>query len=352
MRRRTYRFYLLGILAYATATIYLIPYAPRLLPQASAPQTSAAALAELSAVPENAPLTLLVEPRDTVAPLVRAIDGAQKSLDLVIYELQDPEVERALVRAKERGVAVRVLLENMSAFGKHPNQAAHDFLEGEGIAVHWAPGYFPLVHQKTLTIDGVAAYIMTFNLEPQYYASSRDFGVVDTDPSDVMAISRTFQSDWDGKQEMAPAGRDLVWSPGSAGVLLALIAHASSTLEIYNEEMADPRITQALEAAAARGVRVRVVMTYATNWKQAFNDLSEKGVIVRTYASSAKFYIHAKAIIADGNEAFLGSENFSAQSLDKNRELGILLVRPDIIADLQATFERDYQSARLYTVRK
>lgn len=352
MRRRNYSLYLLGILLYATATIYLIPYAQRLLPHHAAPQTPIAATTELAAVPSNAPLMLMVEPRDTTAPLLAAINGAQRSLDLVIYELQDPQVESALAQAQARGVAVRVLLEHISAFGRHPNQAAYDLLQSKGVPVRWAPSYFALVHQKTLIIDSAAAYIMTFNLQPQYYASSRDFGIVDTDPLDVAAIVRAFQSDWSGTQEAAEPGRDLVWSPGSSAMLLALIAQASSTLDIYNEEMADPRITAALEAAAARGVRVRVVMTYATNWKAAFNELTQKGVVVRTYASGGTFYIHAKVIVADDTTAFVGSENFSTPSLDANRELGIVLARPDVIASLEATFEHDYQAARPYAVRE
>jgi phosphatidylserine/phosphatidylglycerophosphate/cardiolipin synthase-like enzyme len=350
--RRNPSLWALVILAYVAATLLLIPYAPQLLPHAQAPQTTTQAATELAAVPSDAPLSLIVEPRDTTAPLLAAINGAHKSIDLIIYELQDPAVEQALAGAKERGVTVRVILENLNSFGRHPNQPAYDFLQGKGVPVRWAPSYFPLTHQKTLIIDGSTAYILTFNLQPQYYASSRDFGLVDTDATDVAAIAHAFESDWGGTHEAAQPGRDLVWSPGSEPVLASLIAHATSTLDIYNEEMADPRITQALEAAAARGVTVRVVMTYATNWKPALNELTQHSVLVRTYASSAKFYIHAKAIVADGQEAFVGSENFSSQSLDQNRELGIVLTRPDIIAQLKDTFAHDYQNARPYTVRK
>jgi len=353
MPRRYWPLYALGFLAWATATLYLIPLAPRLLPHTQSPENSAVvAQAELKAVPSDTPLQLIVEPRDTTTPLLTAINGAIKSIDLVIYELQDPEIENALVQAHNRGVSVRVLLENLNSFGRHPNQPAYDLLASKGVPVKWTPSYFPLVHQKTLIIDNAGAIIMTFNLQPQYYASSRDFGIIDPDPTDVAAIASAFDSDWNASQATAQSGRDLVWSPGSSATLLALISQATSTLDVYNEEMADVRITQALEAAAQRGVAVRVVMTYATNWKPALNELVQKGVVVRTYSSSAKFYIHAKVIIADNDEAFVGSENFSAQSLDQNRELGILLTRADIISELENTFAHDYRNARPYAVRK
>lgn len=319
-------------------------------------QLNQAAAVELAAIPEDAPLTLVTEPDDGVQPVLDAIAHASKSVDLVIYELEDPEVEQALVDASAHGVAVRVLMQDVNTYGTHPNQKAYDFLKSHNVLVKWAPGYFSLTHQKTLVTDAgesdQSALIMTFNLSPKYYDSSRDFGVRDTDPQDVQAIESAFNSDWDGTQQIAPNGRDLVWSPGSSATLLNLIQSASSTLEIYNEEMADPRITQALEQAAARGVDVRVTMTYATNWKPDFNELTQAGVNVRTYASSASRYIHAKMVIADTSRAFLGSENFSGQSLDSNRELGILISRPDILASLEKTFDSDWTAARVYTVKQ
>jgi cardiolipin synthase len=112
--------------------------------------------------------------------------------------------------------------------------------------------------------------------------------------------------------------------------------------------MADPRVVSALEAAAQRGVSVRVDMTYSTSWKSALNELKAAGVEVRTYASTAKFYIHAKVIVADNKEAFVGSQNFSQQSLNSNRELGVLVARPDIISQFESTFDADWIGSRPY----
>lgn len=323
-------------------------WASRQPTQETPTQAIAADRAELAAIPIQAPLSLIVEPDDGLAPITNVIASASSSIDLVIYELEDPDVEAALAAAQARGVAVRVMLDNLNSFGRHPNQPAYDYLQAHHVPVEWSPAYFTLTHQKTLIVDNRTALVMTFNLTPQYYRSSRDFAFVDPDHVDVAAIESAFNSDWKDTQATAPRGRDLVWSPGSADVLLGLINAASTTLDIYNEEMADPRITSALEVAAERGVGVRVVMTYDTSWKAAFAELVQRGVDVRTYASSASFYIHAKAVIADDTRAFVGSENFSAQSLDTNRELGLLVSRPDLVGALEATFAHDWVGARPY----
>jgi phosphatidylserine/phosphatidylglycerophosphate/cardiolipin synthase-like enzyme len=90
-------------------------------------------------------------------------------------------------------------------------------------------------------------------------------------------------------------------------------------------------------------------MTYSTNWKSAFTTLAAAGVSVHTYAKSAPLYIHAKVIISDDTEAFVGSENFSSNSLNKNRELGLIVTDPATLVSLQTTFEKDYAGAREFT---
>ena len=67
--------------------------------------------------------------------------------------------------------------------------------------------------------------------------------------------------------------------------------------------------------------------------------LTQGGVGVKLIRSP---YIHAKLVLADGTRGWIGSENFSANSLDNNRELGILLRHPDILKTLAATFEQDW----------
>jgi cardiolipin synthase A/B len=315
----------------------------------------------IATVKPNNAISLITEPADGMAPALAMIKNASTSVDLVMYELEDTQVEAALAAAEARGVAVRVLL-NEGYYGvpddpeNIANGPAYRYLQANGVAVRWTPAYFALTHQKTLVADGAAAAIMTFNFTSQYYATSRDFGIIDRDANDVSAIETAFDDDWQGKQIAAADasinGDDLVWSPGSKSAMLAIINGTRKSLDIYNEEMDDADITNALAAAAQRGVDVEVVMTYSSEWKTAFEKLAAAGASVRTYSSSKKapLYIHAKMILADDNTnsnptVFLGSENFSESSLNDNRELGLFITEPKTTAELAATFTADYQNA-------
>ncbi len=290
---------------------------------------------------------LITEPDAGTAPLLSMIEEASSSVDLVMYELEDTDVEHAIALDEARGVNVRVLL-NGGYYGKKEsadNDAAYQYFTENNVAVHWTPAYFALTHQKTLVVDGRSAVIMTMNLTPQYYASSREFDIVDNDPNDVSAIETAFDADWDSDNTPTGNGDDLVWSPGSEPALLSLINNAQRSLDIYNEEMADANITEALEDAGKRGVAVRVDMTYSSEWKTAFAALTAAGASVRTYAANALRYIHAKVIVADGTKAFIGSENFSSGSVKNNRELGIIVSDAATISSIESTFDKDWAGA-------
>jgi phosphatidylserine/phosphatidylglycerophosphate/cardiolipin synthase-like enzyme len=266
---------------------------------------------------------------------------------MTMYELDDTTIEAELVADRRRGVAVRVLLNGgYYGGGFAENDDATTYLRANGVAVRTSSASFALTHQKTITIDDRTSLVMTLNLTSRYYTTSRDFAVLDTQPADVAAIEQVFDADWSHTPITPSAGSgDLVWSPGAESEQVALIDSARSSLDVENEEMDDGYITSALCDVARRRVKVSVVMTYDDSWRQAFDQLSGCGVQVRTYAEDAPLYIHAKEILVDGREAFVGSQNFSETSLQDNRELGIVTSDPAIVGELERTFASDFRGA-------
>ncbi|MGD0447176.1 MAG: phospholipase D-like domain-containing protein [Candidatus Dormibacteria bacterium] len=269
--------------------------------------------------------SLVVEPDQGMGAVYQAITGARHSLDLVMYELEDTTAVNDLIQAKDRGVAVRVILDQ--AYAKSQNESAYATLSAQGVDVHWSSTQVDITHQKTLIVDADEAIVMTGNMTAQYYASTRDFMLADGDAHDVAAIEAVFDADFSNTAIQPSPGDDLVWSPGSTAALVTLIQGAKKELLVENEEMSDQEIVSALEAAAQRGVEVQVCMTDSSSWSSEFSNLTHAGVRVYTYSPDAALYIHAKAIVADPGTGsmrwFLGSENFSSTSLDRNRELGV-----------------------------
>jgi cardiolipin synthase len=294
--------------------------------------------------PTTAPpaaLSLLVEPQAGMTPLYDFMSSARASLDMTMYELSDPTAEQILIADHARGVQVRVLLDHKFSGGT-VNQAAYAALSAAGVLVAWTSSS-EIFHQKTITVDGGQSAIMTGNLTSKYYATTRDFVVMDHQAADVAAIESAFTKDWSGAAPSpAPPGLDLVWSPGSEPQLANLINSATHTLVVENEEMNSTSVEAALDTAASRGVDVTVVMTTDSEWDSAFSQLESHGVHVVLYPDTASaLYIHAKVIDVDRATAFLGSENFSTASLNYNRELGLITSSAAVLGPLNSTLAGD-----------
>ena len=178
---------------------------------------------------------------------------------------------------------------------------------------------------------------------------TRDYAVLDSQPTDVAAIVGAFDADYAGRRVTVSAGTgDLVWSPGAATTVISFIGAATHSIDLENEEMAYAPARTALCAAARNGVAVRVVMTYASEWRGDFTQLRRCGVMVHLYHGQ-RYYIHAKLLIVDDGRALVGSQNLSTGSLQHNRELGITLRARPLVSQFAADFSADYRGARAST---
>jgi cardiolipin synthase A/B len=294
---------------------------------------------------------LIQEPEAGYAPIVGLISGATRSVRMTMYELTDPAAVNALVDAHNRGVDTRVILD--TAFrGRQSNAASFQELSDAGVAVRWAPNGV-IYHQKTITIDDATAAVGTGNLEPQYYSTSRDAWVLDTNPADVAAIAATFDTDYtsepSGRPPPATPAPNLVWSPMARATFLQHIDEATQSIDLTNEELKDRAVISALDKAAQRGVQCRIVMTESPSWTRAIAEVSDAGCSVHLFPNTdSGLYMHEKMLLTDRTSLIIGSQNLSTTSLVENRELSLALdtaVAAELIAAVQSTFDADYAAA-------
>ncbi len=173
----------------------------------------------------------------------------------------------------------------------------------------------------------------------------RDYGVIDGNAADVDEVKAIFTADWNHQVVRLTDSRLVVSPVNSRSDIEALIAGAHSSLALEDEEMSDTQSINALIAAAHRGVKVQIVLPNPSSSGSSadVNRLLDAGVQVR-YSTS--LYMHAKLMIVDSNLAFTGSENFSSTSLDRNRELGIIIGDQSAISTLRGVFAGDWGQAQ------
>lgn len=292
-------------------------------------------LTPVRAAPEVAAFS---EPQAGVGPALSLIRQARQSIRLEIYILTDRQVEAALGAARRRGVNVRVLLEEHPFGGGSYASRTYNRLRAESVNVRWANEQaFTYTHEKALVVDGHLAGIFTFNLSGSGVSRNREFGVVDRSSTDARTLAAVFDADW--ARRPARIGRTrLVLSPSNSRFELeTLIAGARHTLDLYAEEVADSSVEGKLIAAERRHVRVRLI---TSDDSAGVETLRHAGIGVTILSSP---YIHAKAIVADGQHVFIGSENFSSTSLDRNREAGIMLSNRAVARVVERSFAADWR---------
>jgi phosphatidylserine/phosphatidylglycerophosphate/cardiolipin synthase-like enzyme len=269
------------------------------------------------------------------------IEAARCTLDLNMYMLTDEPVFEALTAAIERGVAVRVILEQhpFGMFGDQ--QEAFDRLEDAGAQVQWEPKRFQFTHAKYLIVDAHVALIMNQNFTGSAFNSNREFGVTTTSPSEVDQIRDIFEADWSDAPSDSIRGPLFVSPDNSRERLLALIGDATASIDFYAELIRDEQVLQALEDAVTRGVRVRLIMNASLDPEdvESIEELAANGVEVRLMKA---IYIHSKTMIVDRDEALVGSINYSMTSLDRNREVAMLVENPALITRIVTVYERDW----------
>ena len=308
-----------------------------------APLSGPGAAAGTGPAPAGLSTGLIVAPDDGTEPILNAISTARRSVLAEMYMLTAPAALMALLRARDAGCQVRVLLEPAPYGDATANQAAFSTLTSAGIDVRWFSVPRGLVHAKLLLIDGVTAYILTLNLTAAGLGGNREYAVIDSDATDVGWANAIWNADAVGAPPgTVPALTRLVASPINArSRLAAAIDAARASIAIEMEELSDEDLIIRLVGAGTRGIDVTVVApadNRSAATTAALHRMAAAGVTVRELASPT---VHAKAMVIDGRRIYVGSVNFTRASLDDNREIGILFDDSIGAARIAATIAAD-----------
>ena len=285
-------------------------------------------------------VSIIVEPDGkSGAEVVSAINAAKTSVHMTMYMLSNSDVISALISRHKAGVDVKVLLDSSS---QTSNGSVYSQLKSAGVGVAWSSTQFTFTHEKCVLIDGKTAWIMTMNLTQSSPDANREYLAIDTTPADVTEAEAIFQGDFAGKPPASVSGPLVVAPINAVTSIVNLIASAKTTIDVEAEELSDYHTADALKAALGRGVKVRVVLSDATQTSSGQAAVAEvKGAGGKLVTVSTP-YIHAKTLVVDGATAYVGSENFSTGSLQYNRELGVIFSIASEVQKITATISSDF----------
>lgn len=278
-------------------------------------------------------MKLLVQPGDGVQPLVKAIAGAKRTIQIVIFRFEQREIERALANAISRGVAVHALIAHTNRAGEESLRRLEMRLLSAGAIVARTDSDLVRYHDKFMIVDRRELFLLAFNLTYADIERSRSFGVVTRMPALVREAERLFDAD-SKRHSYEPESDGLVVSPVNARKLLAaFIKGAKKELFIYDPKISDRAMIRLLEERAAAGVDIRLI-----------GRLTSKIPGVKVCKLS-QMRLHTRTMVRDGKAAFVGSQSLRGLELDSRREVGLILSDSKIVAKLHQTFTSDWSLA-------
>lgn len=328
------------------------------------------------------------------SPVFLIVQSAKTSLDIEIYEMNDPKFRAAVIEAKKRGVAVRVVMEpqpvGICDSFKEQAQAQQEEnrkctarkqiiteLQTAGVQVVpfskqlCAEGYRCYQHGKLIIADRFMAAMSTGNFNSSSFCNldnnpetcNRDFTVVTRDTAAIRTLQASFDRDITGGTLRSPVVIDhkLTVSPNSSRDFLAFIDGAQKSLKIEAQYLREPTTNEAILRATKRGVKVEAVLAsncaFSTYLKDidkdklrtAYQPLLDAGVQMSFFTKANTIngrpaYMHAKVMIADDQRAWVGSINGSPTSLYGNREYGMFLSDAQSVGKLVNIFAGDFSS--------
>jgi cardiolipin synthase len=312
-----------------------------------APETPSAAAQTSTAGARH----LYVLPDDTTAFLLQALDGAKKVIRLECYMLSNARVLAALAGAKSRGVTVQVLLEPHPFPTPHFNDSAAKKLAAAGVAVVWTSSAFKFTHAKFILVDDQTAYVSTANFTASGLEGNRDYVVGDQSPADVADLVQLFQADY-AHAPFKPNNPDLVLSPmNSRAQIMTLIKGATKDIQVAVEIAADPELDALIATKVKQGVHVEALFSAPAKASFIFG-LSPNAATAQAWVKAGAQvryqkapYLHAKEIIVDNARMYVGSVNLSTSSMDKDREVGLVVADPALIQPVARAAVADWLAA-------
>lgn len=273
-----------------------------------------------------------MQPEGGIDPLLEGLRSAKKSIQILIFRIDRADVEKELVAAAARGVAVQALIAYTNRGGDKNLRRFEMRLLERGITVTRTADDLVRYHGKMFIIDHKELYLLAFNFTHMDINLSRSFGIVTSKQDLVKEAIKLFECDV--KRVPYKAGYDdFVVSPANAREeLTKFIRGAKKQLLMYEMKISDRDFIKMLNEKVSEGVDVRVI---------GRGPVKGSPLSMRT----PPMRLHVRAILRDGESAFLGSQSLRKLEMEARREIGIIVHDRSLVRQMIDTFDADWKKS-------
>ncbi|MER3467556.1 MAG: phospholipase [Thermoflexus sp.] len=290
-----------------------------------------------------------------VDALIAAIDSAQRTLDVAVYDIELMSVADALLRARERGVRVRVVTETDNADTK---AVARLRAGGIPVVTDERPGY---MHNKFMIVDGERVWTGSMNFTDNDAYQNNNNAVWIRSPDLARNYAAKFAAMFERRAfGPARASGDTVprltihgipvenyFAPEDPTVeaIVRTLRGARERIVFMAFAFTHPTIGEALLGRHRAGVAIHGVFERvgADAPVSQFDRLRRAGLDV--LKDGNPYLMHHKVFVIDRRTVIFGSYNFSRNAAQDNDENFLIVEDPAMAALFEAEFARVYEQA-------
>jgi phosphatidylserine/phosphatidylglycerophosphate/cardiolipin synthase-like enzyme len=255
--------------------------------------------------------------------------SAKRTLDVAMFEVDEPAFIAALLERHEKGVRVRVVID-----AENYKEDKHKDLKAAGILV--VDTRTALMHSKLMAADGERIYGGSANATVSALTQQDNDGFFIESPELAARVEKfvedMFEKKLFGHKRETPGVQpvklgtttvELSLSPEDKPLdrVVAEVAAAKKSIRFLAFNMSHKDLTGALADAVKRGVKVRGVCA-KVNAYTGGAALATKGV--KVYLDGTGAFMHSKFIIVDEKVVVTGSFNFSLNATDNEEDLFVI----------------------------
>jgi phosphatidylserine/phosphatidylglycerophosphate/cardiolipin synthase-like enzyme len=256
--------------------------------------------------------------------------------------LTEKSIIKSLQLANNKWLDVKVILEKNPYQSNWINDSTYDFLLKNHINIVWSNlENYALNHSKFIIIDD-EIILASWNFTNSTFNSNRDIFLFIRDREILSLFEKVFNFDFKWIKT-SPYSNFLVISPDySRNKIEKMIFWAKDSINMYFPYIDDENLESILLNKATNWVKIRLI-TDKLSLKQDLEKMEKLKKSWIEIKALKRYTEHWKAILIDEKYLYIWSENFSTNSLDKNRETWILLKNTEIIKSFRDLFEKDFK---------
>ncbi|MFK7779917.1 MAG: phosphatidylserine/phosphatidylglycerophosphate/cardiolipin synthase family protein [Candidatus Gracilibacteria bacterium] len=281
--------------------------------------------------------------KNLITKIINHIENAEKEIFLEVYMLTETRIQEALIKAHKKGIIVKIILEKDPYLAYNINNKAFEKLEKAGIDIIWSNKQnYSYNHSKVLIIDNLSI-ISTGNYSYSTFTKNRDFFIFTTEKNINNKLRENFINDYNGIK-INIFDENLIFSPNSSRIKFEkLFDTANKDIKMYFQYFEDDELVNRLiNIKEEKNIEINVIIPDTAKEDPNVKKMFDIGIKINILS---KHKMHAKSILIDNKYLFIGSINFSTYSIDKNREVGILILNTEVINNFLEIFNQDVKTS-------